>query len=55
MALTERQKAFDEGYVLGIFNTGGIEVLLEELKRLKKIGYEPHQILDLISKNNKDD
>ena len=50
--LTKEQRRFDEGYVMGIFNTGGIDVLLEELKRLENLGIDPHEILNLTSKNN---
>lgn len=38
-------EAFDKGYILGVFNVSGIEGLDEELKRLKKIGRQPHDVL----------
>lgn len=34
----------DLAYCAGIWNTGGIDVLSKELKRLKHIGRKPHQI-----------
>lgn len=38
----------DGAYLLGVFNSGGIDKLSDELKRLKELDVKPHQILNLM-------
>lgn len=40
----------DVAYVMGCMNTGGVDVLSEELKRLKELGLKPYQILKEVLK-----
>jgi hypothetical protein len=42
----------DGVYLLGVFNTGGLDKLEEEIQRLKKIDIMPHELLHIL-KNTK--
>lgn len=43
----------DVAYAVGCINIGGIEGLHEELKRLKELGLEPHQVISTVRSKNK--
>ena len=38
----------DGAYFLGVFNASGIDGLSNELERIKKLGFKPHQFLNRI-------
>ena len=40
----EQINNIDGAFAMGCFNVGGIDGLSNELKRLKKLGYKPHQV-----------
>lgn len=40
----------DKAYILGVFNTGGLDALDKELKRLKELNAKPHQIIEWLQK-----
>ena len=37
----------DGAYLLGVFNSVGIDGLSEEIKRIKKLGMLPHQFIQI--------
>lgn len=41
----------DGAYFIGVFNSGGIDRLSEELARIKKLGIMPHQMLDIMKRS----
>jgi hypothetical protein len=38
----------DGAYLIGVFNSSGIDGLDKELKRIKEMGILPHQIFEII-------
>ena len=40
------ERDVDFAYLCGVFNVSGIDGLHKEIKRLKDIGREPHDIID---------
>jgi len=38
----------DGAYLLGVFNSVGIDGLSEEIKRIKKLGILPHQLIQIL-------
>jgi len=42
----------DGVYLLGVFTSAGLDGLAEEIKRLKKIGMMPNQLITLLKSQN---
>ena len=40
------EREVDFAYLCGVFNTSGIDGLYTEIQRLKKLGKEPHNIIE---------
>lgn len=43
----------DLAYITGAFNAAGIDGLQKELKRIKKVGKQPHDIIDFLKSESK--
>ena len=40
----------DGAYLIGVFNTSGLDGLLKEINRIKELGIMPHKMFELIKK-----
>ena len=45
-----RAKDVDSAYFMGVFNSGGIDRLHEEVVRIKELKVMPHQMIDTFKK-----
>jgi hypothetical protein len=50
LIIKDIEKQIDISYMIGIFNTSGVDGLSKELIRLKGAGKNPHNVLELINK-----
>ena len=41
----------DSAYFIGVFNIGGVDGLLKETQRIKKLGIMPSKFVDALNKN----
>ena len=48
ISLEQRNIDVDSAYIMGVINTGGIDMKIKEIERLKELGLSPHEALDLI-------
>lgn len=44
------EREVDFAYLCGVFNVSGIDGLHEEIQRLKELGKEPHDIIEVCRK-----
>lgn len=42
------KRELDFSYLMGVFNTSGIDGLHKETERLKELGKEPHDIINML-------